>query len=72
MNLSKKCLIGESYKCFCRKDARDVVEYKMLYGKNPNKTLCLECFAELAGHIDLTLLANVLDNVIFRKKLWNY
>jgi len=41
-------------------------------GWNPNKTLCLECFAELAGYIDLTLLTDILDNVVFRKKLWNY
>lgn len=39
-------------------------------GWDSEKTLCLECFAELAGYIDLTLLTDVLDSVAFTRKLW--
>lgn len=38
-------------------------------GWNPNKTLCLECFADLAGYVSLIRFGN-LDDAVIMKKLW--
>ena len=36
---------------------------------DPNKTLCLECFADLAGYVSLIEFGN-LDARVIMKKLW--
>jgi len=38
-------------------------------GWNPAKTLCLECFADLAGYVDLIRFGD-LDVGVVTKKLW--
>ena len=38
-------------------------------GWNTNDTLCIECFAEIAGYIDLTKFG-VIDNLVELKRLW--
>jgi len=38
-------------------------------GWNPNKTLCIECFAELAGYIDIT--NHNIDHNIYYENLYD-
>jgi len=48
----------ELWKVFCQKT-----------GWNENDTICLECFAQLVGFIDLTEYGYI-DDVIYPIKLW--
>ena len=48
----------ELWKTFCQKT-----------GWNENDTICLECFAQLVGFIDLTEYGYI-DDVIYTIKLW--